>query len=72
MFVRKAGAYPIVAHKRSSDFKVGSFSLPTNISLGWKSSSGTETLADYEHSSITDVKSFITLGPGCHPERKNF
>ncbi len=26
----------------------------------------TNTLAYYEHPKITDVKSFITFGPGCH------
>ncbi len=37
-------------------------SLPTNIRLGWKGLSKTSTLADYKHSSITDAKSYMTLG----------
>ena len=44
--------------------------LPTNIRQGWKGLLGTNTLAYYENSLNTSVKSFITLGPGlkgrCH------
>jgi hypothetical protein len=40
------------------------FALTTNIRLDWKGLAGTDTLAYYEHSSITDVKSFIKLGLG--------
>ncbi len=35
--------------------------LPTNIRLGWKRLPGANTPAYYEHSLITDVRSFITL-----------
>jgi hypothetical protein len=38
--------------------------LPAIIRLGWKGLPGTNTLAYYENSLITDRKSFITLGPG--------
>ncbi len=38
--------------------------LPTNIRLGWKGLTGTKTLAHYEKSQRTAVKSFITLAPG--------
>ncbi len=38
--------------------------LQTNIRLGWKGLPGTNTLADFEHSYMKEVKSFITLGPG--------
>jgi hypothetical protein len=36
----------------------------STIRLGWKGLSETNTLAYKENSKITDVKSFITLGPG--------
>ncbi len=36
--------------------------LPANIRIGWKGLPGTNTLANYKHSKITIVKSFITLG----------
>ncbi len=38
--------------------------LPMSIRLGWKGLLGTNTLAHYENSQITDMKSFITLAPG--------
>ncbi len=37
--------------------------LPLDTSLGWKGLPGANTVADYEHSQITDEKSFIALGP---------
>ncbi len=37
--------------------------LPTNIRLGWKGLSGTNTLAYYEKPKITCIKSFIILAP---------
>jgi hypothetical protein len=40
---------------------------PTKISLVWKGQSGMNTLAYYGHLYITDVKSFIILGPGSWP-----
>ncbi len=36
-----------------------------NVRLVWKVSQGTNTLAYYEHTEITDVESSITLGSGC-------
>ncbi len=38
--------------------------LLKNIRLGWIDLSGTTTIANYKHSQITAVKSFITLGRG--------
>ncbi len=38
--------------------------LCANIVLGWKGLPGTNTLAYYGHSYISDMKSFITLVPG--------
>jgi hypothetical protein len=38
--------------------------LPTIIRLGFKSLPGSNTLPHYEHSLNTNVKSFITFGPG--------
>ncbi len=38
--------------------------LPTNCILGWKGLPGTNTLAYYENSLITVIKSYILLGPG--------
>jgi hypothetical protein len=38
--------------------------LPTNVIQGGKGIPGTHTLAFYENSLITEVKSFITLPPG--------
>jgi hypothetical protein len=38
--------------------------LPANISLGWKGLPGANALAYYENSSLTGVKSFITLAIG--------
>jgi len=41
--------------------------LFTNSRLGWKCLPRTNTVAHYEYSYITDIKSFITLGPGVDP-----
>ena len=38
--------------------------LPANIRLGLKGLPGAKTLVYYENVYITNVKSFITLGPG--------
>ncbi len=38
--------------------------LPMNIRLCWKGLLGTNTLAYYENSQITGMKSFITLAQG--------
>jgi hypothetical protein len=40
--------------------------LHAKIRLGWKSLSGTNTLAYYENSQIAAVNSFITLAPGLY------
>jgi hypothetical protein len=40
------------------------FMCSTNITLGWKVLTRTNTLAYYKHSKITTVKSFIRLGTG--------
>ncbi len=53
------------AYLRVKHFTLGyAPALLTNIRLGWKSLPGTNTLAYYENSKITDGKSFITLTPG--------
>jgi hypothetical protein len=57
MFGWKVGAYSIEAH-----FRYSHIALSTNIRLGWKGLPGTNTLAFHEHSQITDVKVFVTLG----------
>ncbi len=44
MFASKARAYPSEA-----DFRYPTLTLPTNIRLGWKDVSGTNTLAYFEH-----------------------
>jgi hypothetical protein len=62
MFAGKAGAYPSGAPKITSPL-VRLLALHTKIRLGCKGLPGTNTLAYYEHLSITDVKSFITLAP---------
>jgi hypothetical protein len=38
--------------------------LPTNNRLCWKGLTGTNTLAYYEKSELTAVKSFLTLATG--------
>jgi hypothetical protein len=49
----------------SSDALLGKLlAIPANIRSGWKSLLGANTLAYYEQSSITALKSFLTLGPG--------
>jgi hypothetical protein len=45
--------------------------LLANIRLGWKRLRETNTLAYYEHSYITVVKSFMTLAPGLFTETLN-
>ncbi len=37
--------------------------LPTNIRLDWKGLPGPNTLADYENSELSAVKSFHNTGP---------
>jgi hypothetical protein len=53
-----------VEHLKEAPLYVRLLALPTNIRLGWKGLPGTNTLAYYEYSYITDVKVFIILGPG--------
>jgi hypothetical protein len=43
--------------------------LPTNIRLGWKGLPGTNTLAYYENSEITTVKSFIVKATGANVKK---
>jgi hypothetical protein len=63
MFVSQTGAYlskaPEVALLQGR-----LLALPLNIRLGWKGLTGTHTVAYYGHLLFTDVKTFITLGPG--------
>jgi len=63
MFEDKAGAYPRVEHLKSASFSQAP-ALPPNMRLGYKGLPGTNTLTYYENPYITDIKSFITLGPG--------
>ncbi len=64
MFAGKVKAKPTpLKHLSSDPLQVMFLALPTNIRLNWKSLPGTNTVAYYEHSKITAVKSFITLGP---------
>jgi hypothetical protein len=58
MCAGKTGAYLIEVPLRCS-----TLALLTEFRLGWKDLSGTNTLAYYENSYVTDFKSFITLSP---------
>jgi hypothetical protein len=62
------GAYPSVAPLRCST--LGHLALPTIIRLSWKSLPGINTLAYYNDTSITAVKSFIILFPVFKKSRK--
>jgi hypothetical protein len=62
LFVSKAGAYPIEAPK-VAPLEGGLLALPTNISLGWRGFSGTNTLAYYEHFVNYRHKTFYNIGP---------
>ncbi len=42
--------------------EVDYWSLPTNIRLDWNGLPGTDTLAYYEHSCITEEKKFYNIG----------
>ncbi len=64
MFVGKAGAYPSEKHLSDAPRKGRLLAFPTNITLGWKGLPGINALAYYEKSSLTAVKSFITLATG--------
>ncbi len=45
---------------------------PTNIRLGWKGLSETNTLAYYENPEITAVKCFIVQAPGPHSKSRQW
>ncbi len=52
----RPGAYPREEHVKGTSLKGRLLALPTNIRPGWNALPGTNTLAYYEHSQITDVK----------------
>jgi hypothetical protein len=56
----RPGAYPRVEHLKGASLGWAP-ALLANIRLGWKGFPGTNTLAYYEKSKLTAVKSFITL-----------
>jgi hypothetical protein len=60
------GAQPRVEHLSGASLLGNLQALLANIRLGWNSLPETNTLAYYEHSSITDVKSFITSVHGAN------
>ncbi len=51
-------------HVKGSSLYGRLLALPTNIKLGCEGLPATNTLAYYKNSQITDVKSFVTMGPG--------
>jgi hypothetical protein len=53
-----------VKHLSDAPLKGRLLALPTNIRQGWKGLLGIYALAYYEKSSLTAVKSFITLATG--------
>ncbi len=59
----KPGAYPRTKYFKGASLWQAS-TLVANVRLARKGLPWTNTLAYYEHSQITYVKSFITLGPG--------
>ncbi len=65
MFVRKAVAYPSGAPERGSPLGLA-LGLTANIRLSCQGLPRTITLAFYENLKITDVKCFMTLGPGAN------
>jgi hypothetical protein len=60
MFVGKARS---LEHLKGASLRKA-MGLLENIRLGWKLLPRTNTIAYYKHSKISEVKSFITLGPG--------
>jgi hypothetical protein len=57
----------MILQKRRNLYTGKLLALPTNLRLGCKGLTETNTLAYSENSQITDVISFITLGPGQWP-----
>jgi hypothetical protein len=62
VFAGMTGAYPSETPFRCSTGRL--LALPINNRLRWKSLAGANTLAYYENSQLTTVKSFITLALG--------
>ncbi len=62
MFASKAVAY--LSETPFRCFKVRLLALPKDNVPSWKGLSVTNTLAYHEHTKITDLKSFVTLGSG--------
>jgi hypothetical protein len=60
MFVSKARNYPRMKHLKGSPLGLA-LAFPTVNKIGWKDLPRTKTLAQYEQSKITTVKSFITF-----------
>jgi hypothetical protein len=56
-----------VKHFSGAPLKGGLLASPTNICSCWKGLPGTNTLAYYENSQITSVKSFKVPAPGSNP-----
>jgi hypothetical protein len=56
-------AYTRVEHLKGASFRLA-LALLGNIRQGWKGLPGTDTVAYYENSYITDIKRFVSLGPG--------
>jgi hypothetical protein len=63
MVASDARTYPRVEHLRGTSLGLA-LALLTNIRLGWEGLSETNTRACKQHSELTDVKSFLTLGLG--------
>ena len=61
MFAGKARAYPSEA-----PFRCSTLDIPTNIRLGWKGLSGTNTLAYYGNPKIAAVISLMIQAPGSY------
>ncbi len=57
----RPGAFSRVEHEKGSTLYGRLLAFPINIGLSLKGLLGTNTLAYYEHSKITDIKSFISL-----------
>jgi hypothetical protein len=62
MFAGMTGADPFETPLKCSTGRL--LALPTNNRLRWNGLAGANTLAYYENSQLTTVKSFITLALG--------
>ncbi len=62
----RSRAYPRVYHPVRSLLKETSAFL-AKLRLNWESLPETNTVAFYENSQITAIKSFMTIGPGLAP-----